>query len=155
RPAAPLSCHRESAMSDRRFRLDLVALALLVAGLLVALCVLGQESPPPAGAYPAHGAANLLGPPGASLALSLHVALGVAVSLLLASWFVLVVLLLVKRTWLRWAVRLAGWLVLLLCAAVVAEMAGGRWPELPLPDRGGALGAWLALAVRDHLAPPA
>ncbi len=136
-------------MSDRRFRLDLAAFALLGAGLLVALCVLGNDAPPAGPVHPRPEPSNPLGPPGAWLAQSLYESLGVAVYLLLASWFVLVVLLFLRRTWLRWAVRLAGWLVLLPAAAVLAELAGTYWPER-LPERGGTLGAWLALLLRQR-----
>jgi S-DNA-T family DNA segregation ATPase FtsK/SpoIIIE len=140
-------------MSDRRFRLDLAAFALLAVGLLVALCVLGQEPQAAGPVHPRPEPSNLLGPAGAWLAQSLYEALGVAVYLLLASWFVLVVLLFIRRTWLRWAVRLVGWLVLLPVAAVFAELAGAYWTDLPLPDRGGTLGAWLALLMRERLTP--
>jgi S-DNA-T family DNA segregation ATPase FtsK/SpoIIIE len=139
-------------MSDRRFRLDLTAFALLVAGLVVALCVLGHETATSGPVHPAPEPHNPLGPPGAWLAQSLYDALGVAVYLLLASWFVLVVLLFLRRTWLRWAVRLAGWLVLLPVAAVVAEGLAERWPH-SLPERGGSLGAWLTLQLRESLVP--
>src|SRR5215831_15899557 len=110
-------------MSSRPLpRLDLVASGLLVAGLLVALCVLSSDPAGPAGVYPPPAdAPNLLGVPGAWLAGALYDALGVAVYVLLASWFVLVVLLFLRRRWLRWLVRLAGWLLLVPCAAVLAD----------------------------------
>jgi S-DNA-T family DNA segregation ATPase FtsK/SpoIIIE len=139
-------------MSDRRFRLDLTAFVLLAVGLLVALCVLGHDARSGGPVHPAPEPTNPLGPPGAWLAQSLYEALGVAVYLLLASWLVLVVLLFLRRTWLRWAVRLAGWLVLLPSAAVTAELLGERWPEA-LPERGGTLGAWLTLLLREGLPP--
>ena len=60
--------------------------------------------------------ANLLGPAGAWLAAGLYDALGLAVHFLLASWFVLVVLLFLRRSLLTWTLRLAGWLLLLPCA---------------------------------------
>ncbi|HZT82902.1 MAG TPA: DNA translocase FtsK 4TM domain-containing protein, partial [Gemmataceae bacterium] len=141
-------------MSDRRLRLDVAAFALLAAGLLIALCVLGHDAPAGGPAHPRPEPSNPLGPPGAWLAQSLYEALGVAVYLLLVSWFVLVVLLFLRRTWLRWALRLAGWLVLLPAAAVLAELAGAWRPELSLPERGGTLGAWLALLLRESVAPP-
>jgi S-DNA-T family DNA segregation ATPase FtsK/SpoIIIE len=139
-------------MSDRRFRLDVTAFALLAAGLLVAFCVLGHDTHAGGPVHPAPEPTNPLGPPGAWLAQSLYEGLGVAVYLLLASWFVLVVLLFVRRTWLRWAVRLVGWLMLLPAAAVAAEVFGEGWPEA-LPERGGTLGAWLTLLLRESLPP--
>jgi len=140
-------------MTDRRFRLDLAGFILLGVGLLVALCVLGQETPVAGPVHPRPEPSNLLGPPGAWLAQSLYDALGLAVYLLLASWFVLVVLLFRRRTWLHWAVRFVGWLLLLPSAAVAAELFGAYWPELPVPQRGGSLGAWLSLLLRESLAP--
>ncbi len=140
-------------MTDRRFRLDLAGFILLGVGLLVALCVLGHENPATGPVHPRPEPSNLLGPPGAWLAQSLYDALGLAVYLLLASWFVLVVLLFRRRTWLHWAVRFVGWLLLLPAAAVAAELFGADWPEFPLPQRGGNLGAWLALLLRERLAP--
>jgi len=140
-------------MSDRRLRIDLAAFALLAAGLLVALCVLGHEAPAGGPIHPRPEPSNLLGPPGAWLAQSLYEELGVAVYLLLASWFVLVVLLFLRRTWLRWALRLVGSLILLPAGAILADLAGTYWPELPLPERGGTLGAWLSLLLRESLAP--
>src|SRR5262249_36775305 len=80
---------------SRRFRLDLAATGLLVIGLLVALSVFSTDplDADAGGVYPPpETTGNLLGPPGAWLGRSLYEALGVAVYLLLASWFVLVVL---------------------------------------------------------------
>src|SRR5438105_1866899 len=107
---------------DRRrsFRLDVIATVLLAAGLAVMLCLLSQESRDPGGvhAYPhAEPSGNLFGPPGAQLARGLTDALGLAVYVLLASWFVLVILLFLRRSWLTWSIRLLGWLILLPCAA--------------------------------------
>jgi S-DNA-T family DNA segregation ATPase FtsK/SpoIIIE len=143
-------------MSQRPFpRLDLVASGLLVAGLLVALSVLSSDPANPAGVYPAPAeASNLLGLPGAWLAGALADALGVTVYVLLASWFVLVVLLFLRRRWLAWLRRLAGWLLLLPCVAVLADWLGPARLGGPLAGSGGALGAWLA-ALLDAALPPA
>jgi S-DNA-T family DNA segregation ATPase FtsK/SpoIIIE len=144
-------------MSQRPLpRLDLVASGLFVAGLLVSLSVLSQDpADPGAAAYPSRAeTSNLLGAPGAWLAGSLYDALGVAVYLLLVSWFVLVVLLFLRRRWLRWLGRLAGWLLLLPCAAVLADWLGPAWLGGPLTGSGGALGAWLTTLLDAHLARP-
>jgi S-DNA-T family DNA segregation ATPase FtsK/SpoIIIE len=137
-------------MLDRRpFRLDLAACVLLVTGLFVALCILGYD---PASIRPPGAAAHLLGPLGEAVGKSLTEALGVAVYFLLANWFVVVVMLFLRRAWFAWSMRLAGWLLLLPCAAVLAELVG---PELlggPVSGPGGSLGAWLVrwLAVELH-----
>jgi S-DNA-T family DNA segregation ATPase FtsK/SpoIIIE len=132
-------------MSPRlQFRLDLAAFGLLLIGLVVALCVLSYD---PAAGPPS----DLLGPPGALVAGGLFDALGLAAYVLLASWFVLVVLLFLRRTWLRWGLRLAGWLLLLPCAAVLADMFGP--PRLGGPLGGGTLGAWLAAWLEGHFLP--
>src|SRR4051812_382360 len=94
-------------------RVDGVAWVLLLCGLAVALCVLTYE--------PAGGEPNQLGPPGDWLARELYAALGSAVYVLLAAWFVLVLMLLVRKSWLKWSGRLLGWLVLLPCTAVAAD----------------------------------
>ena len=74
-------------------RMDFLAWGLLLTGLVVALCVFSHE-PPTGGVYPSPPWTNLFGPPGAWLAQELYETLGVAVYALLASWFVLVLLLL-------------------------------------------------------------
>ncbi len=127
-------------MSDRRFRLDLASFGVFLVGLVVALCVLSHDPT---------AAKNLLGPPGMWLAGSLLEALGFAVYLLLASWFVLVVMLWMRRSWVRWSVRLVGWLLLLPWAAAVADLLSPYLPDT-FPDRGGTLGAWLALRLQEH-----
>src|SRR5688572_10789379 len=94
-------------------RTDGVAWILLLSGLLVALCVLSHE--------PGLRAPNLLGWPGAWLAHELFETLGVGVHVLLASWFVLVLLLLLRKRWQLWSRRLAGWWLLIPCAALAAD----------------------------------
>src|SRR5262249_50309667 len=144
-------------MSERRpFRLDLAATGLLLAGLLVALCVFshdpadggnGRVFPPPATTH------NLLGPAGAALAAALFETLGVAVYVLLASWFVLVVLLFLRRSWFKWVLRLLGWLLLIPCAAVVADYLGPDGFGGGLTGGGGSLGAWLTAWMEVRLLP--
>jgi S-DNA-T family DNA segregation ATPase FtsK/SpoIIIE len=133
-------------MSSRHRRLDLAACGFLFTGLLVALCVLGHDpaDPPGAAVYPAHPeATNLLGIPGAWLAQSLFETLGTAVYVLLASWFVLVLLLFLRRSLLTWTRRLAGWLLLIPCAAVLADAWATTTLSRGWSGNGGTLGAWL------------
>jgi S-DNA-T family DNA segregation ATPase FtsK/SpoIIIE len=138
-------------MLDRRLlRLDLAACLLLVIGLFVAACILGHDPAP----LRSRGAgAHLLGPVGEAVGKLLTEALGVAVYLLLANWFVVVVMLFLRRAWLAWSVRLAGWLLLLPCAAVLAELVGPDLLGGPVSGPGGSLGAWLARWLATELHP--
>jgi S-DNA-T family DNA segregation ATPase FtsK/SpoIIIE len=132
-------------MAERRLRPDLAAGGLLLAGLLVALSVFSHD--PVAGTdsavYPPQPSNNFLGPAGGWLAQNLLDTLGVAVYLLLASWFVLVVLLFLRRSLLTWLLRLTGWLLLIPCAAVAADYLGPGLLPGSLSGSGGSLGAWL------------
>ncbi len=115
-------------MSDRRsWRLDAAAGVLLLLGLLLTVAVVRHD---PAdldeGVYPLHATPhNLLGLPGAWVARALVGGLGFAAYVFLATWFVLVLLLFLRRGWLAWGLRLTGWLLLTPCAAVVADRFGG------------------------------
>ncbi len=142
-------------MFDRRaWRLDLSAGMLLCVGLLVALAVFSHDPADlPGAAYPPRPAPhNVLGAPGASLADALVAALGVAVFVWLGAWFVLVLLLFLRRSWLAWSLRLAGWLLLVPASAVLAERAGPSYSHL-FPAGGGALGAWLSLWIGESITP--
>src|SRR5689334_7509841 len=131
-------------MAERRSRLDLAACGLMVAGLLVALSLLGNDpSDHPGGkAYPATRT-NFLGPAGAWLTDTLQETLGVAVYVLLGSWFVLVVLLFLRRSIWKWSLRLLGWLILIPCAAAGADALSMRVSAIAVAGGGGTLGAWL------------
>ena len=143
-------------MPDRRpWRLDAAACALLLVGLLVALAVFSHD-PADSGsaAYPPNPSPhNLLGPAGAWLASALYEALGLAVHVLLASWFVLVVLLFLRWGWIRWTLRFVGWLLLVPCAALLADRVGEPWDGGPLAGPGGTLGARLALWLEPRVRP--
>ncbi|HZT80097.1 MAG TPA: DNA translocase FtsK 4TM domain-containing protein, partial [Gemmataceae bacterium] len=139
-------------MSDRRaLHLDVAACLLLAAGMVVALCVFSCDpaDPPAADVFPPRETpANLLGLPGAWVARELFQALGVAVYALLASWFLMVVLLFLRQQLLTWSLRLAGSLLLVPCAAVLADWLGPERLGGPVVGSGGSLGAW----VSDELA---
>ncbi|MBY0525971.1 MAG: DNA translocase FtsK 4TM domain-containing protein [Gemmataceae bacterium] len=141
-------------MSDRRrFHLDLTGGLLLCTGLIVALSVFSYDAAdmPNARIYPANARpANLLGPPGAWLANALIDALGIEVYPLLATWFVLVVTLLVRRGTVKWSLRLLGWLILLPCAAVLADSLGTEIGDI-MPNGGGSLGGWLNAWLDMHV----
>jgi DNA segregation ATPase FtsK/SpoIIIE, S-DNA-T family len=143
-------------MSQRRVRLDLAAGGLLLAGLLVATSVFSYDpaDPPNARIHPPHVAAtNVLGIAGAWSAQKLIDAFGITVYLLLASWFVLVVLLFLRRSLLVWSLRLAGWLLLIPCAAVLADLLPPDLFTGSLVGSGGTLGAWLNGLLESNLYP--
>ena len=130
-------------------RLDVTAFVLLIFGMFVATAILSY-SPAASGDQPP---GNLLGSPGASLAEGLFEALGVAVYVLLASWFVLVIALFLRRDLLRWSARLAGWLLLLPCSAIVADQVGVLSQSPSLAGAGGSLGAGLVRAMSESMPP--
>jgi S-DNA-T family DNA segregation ATPase FtsK/SpoIIIE len=144
-------------MSNRRaFRLDVAACCLLVSGLLVAVSVFSYDpaDAPGRSVYPPNPtASNLLGPAGAWLASGLHETLGVALYVLLTSWLVVVVLLFLRRSWLTWSLRLAGWLLLLPCVAVSADRMGPGLLGGPPAGSGGTLGAWLSAWLQQSFQP--
>src|SRR6266540_5871319 len=150
------------SVPSARWRLDLAAGILFLAGLLAALCVFSHDpaDPPAPSIYPPNARpANLLGTPGARVAHALIDALGAAVHVLLASWFVLVVLLALRRGLLRWSLRLAGWLLLVPIAAVLADrfaFASGQdfLGTTARAGPGGSIGAWLSLWL-GRVLPPA
>jgi len=130
-------------MADRQgSRLDFFAWGLLLAGLLVAVALFSHEQVS-AHAYPPTPARNLLGPAGAWLSQELYGALGAAVHVLLAAWFALVLMLLLRGGKLTGLARLGGWLLLVPCAAVAADWAGPGVIGGPLAGGGGSVGAWL------------
>jgi len=115
-------------------KLDLTATALLAVGLFATASAVGQEA----------GGANLLGSVGGWLARSLFESLGLAVHFLLAGWYVLVVLLYLRQSWFTWGRRLAGFALLVPCAAVWFSRyvpATGPWAPL---GAGGTVGTWLS-----------
>ncbi|MBI3408842.1 MAG: DNA translocase FtsK 4TM domain-containing protein [Planctomycetes bacterium] len=135
--------HRRSA------RLDLVALGLFVAGLVVAVAVFSHLP----GALSADQ--NLLGPIGDQLAGAVERALGSTVYLVLAIWFLLVILLFLRKSWFTWSRRVAGWLLLLPCAAIAAHISADSLGRDFFGGQrllsGGALGAWLNSSMEESL----
>jgi S-DNA-T family DNA segregation ATPase FtsK/SpoIIIE len=144
-------------MPDRRsLRLDLFVCALFIVGLLVALSVFSYDpaDPPAMSIYPPHTVAtNLLGLPGAWLASRLYDAFGIAVYVLLISWFVLSLLLFLRRGFLTWLLRLLGWLLLLPCVAVLGESTGQALVSAPITGGGGSVGAWLNTSLKSRFHP--
>jgi S-DNA-T family DNA segregation ATPase FtsK/SpoIIIE len=136
-----------------QWRFDMVVGAFLLAGLVLALCILSFDpaDPPSSTTYPPHAVAtNLLGWPGALLARRLLDALGVAVYVFLAAWFVLVLALLLRRPRIKWIVRVSGWFIAVPTVAVLADAVQARWSGWAPSGAGGDLGAWLNLWLRDR-----
>jgi S-DNA-T family DNA segregation ATPase FtsK/SpoIIIE len=130
-------------VSDRRrWQLDLAACLNLIVGFLLALAVFSHEPASDSGESP-HAARNFLGPPGAWLAGELLDSLGLAAYVLLAAWFVFVLLLFQRRSWWTWVARLCGWLLLVPLSAVLAHRWRIEWSAMPLEGAGGSIGAWL------------
>ncbi|HTU19041.1 MAG TPA: DNA translocase FtsK 4TM domain-containing protein [Gemmataceae bacterium] len=133
-------------MLDRRhWRLYLSALVLSAGGVFLTLSVLASLSAKP----------SRLDPLGGAIAYELRQSLGAAVYVFLAGWFVVVVRLALRRSWLGWSLRSLGWLLLIPATAVLAE----RWPELapagaiPPLGPGGSIGAWLNTWQQNRLQP--
>jgi len=135
-------------------RVDWSALALLAAGLLVALCVFSYRPAAPTlnstVAEPVGGALTLAGE---LVARPLVDALGVSVYTLLAAWFMLVVLLVLRQIWWVWAYRFFGWCLLVPGVAVLADWIGPERLSAPLTGGGGSLGAWLVVWLGERLPP--
>lgn len=128
-------------MAERVGRTDLFAWGLFLAGLLLALCVLGYD--------PSGQPVPLLGEPGQLVAVGMFDALGTAVYVFLTGWFVVVLLLLQRPGFRPWFRRFAGWLLLVPCAALATDWAQNGGPKIS----GGALGAWLHTRLLDMVPP--
>lgn len=136
-------------------RPDAIATGLLIAGLFVALSAFSfhPADPPAPLVQPANSTVtNLLGEPGAWIAHELFVNLGAATFVLLISWFVLVLLLFVRKNLWTWSLRFVGWVLLIPCAAVAADWLHVRLWTLGL-EPGGTLGAWLSELLRSTTTP--
>jgi S-DNA-T family DNA segregation ATPase FtsK/SpoIIIE len=138
----------------RNRQLDLSAGVLLALGLLAALAVFGNDPAATRAAFPPSAAPRpLLGPAGAWICAALIGSVGLAVYVLLAGWFIFVLVLVLRRAWLTWSLRLLGWFLLVPCTAVLAERCAVGWPGAPLEGAGGSLGAWLSLKLEAALHP--
>ena len=130
---------------SRAWRLDVAATLLLLAGLLVAVAVVGRNpTDDPGRVYPApEQVRNPLGIAGAWLAAEFVGALGVGVYGWLAAWAVFVLLLFVRRNPFVWACRLVGVLLLVPVGCVLAQRHLERGTDSSFAGVGGAVGAWL------------
>src|SRR5579864_3624178 len=124
-------------------RWDLVTFVLFLAGLLVSVSVLSHrpgQAPDEAYPSPTHSA-NQLGTPGAVLAENLFRALGYAVYALLATWFMLVASLFLQHSLGKLLRRFAGCIILIACAAVLADQLSNLLPISMDAGSGGTIGA--------------
>ncbi|MFM7148491.1 MAG: DNA translocase FtsK 4TM domain-containing protein, partial [Gemmataceae bacterium] len=130
---------------ERAWRLDLAAFLLFLSGLLVGVAVFSHDPyRQPGAVYPApESGGNLLGKPGDLLARDLVHTLGLAVYVWLATWFVLVIVLLLRRHWWVWLFRLLGWLILIPAAGLLLHRHGTMIPGAPPLGGGGLMGAAL------------
>ncbi len=138
-------------MTEKRaWRLDLSAFVLLAVGLAIAGALFSHDgAAQPGVTHPAPAASNnLLGPPGDWIARELVGTLGLAVYVWLAAWFVLVLLLFLRRRWLRWSLRLVGWLLLIPASAVLAQRHAEAFA---VGNPGGSLGATLDAWLDEQL----
>jgi DNA segregation ATPase FtsK/SpoIIIE, S-DNA-T family len=125
-------------MPNRRYwRLYLAACVLLASGVFLALSVFDSVS--------AASRSNRLGPVGGAIAYELRQSLGAAVYVFLLGWFVVLIRVVLRRSWLGWSLRSLGWLFLVPCTAVLAERLPELSPAGALPPLGcgGSIGAWL------------
>jgi S-DNA-T family DNA segregation ATPase FtsK/SpoIIIE len=129
-----------------RWRLDAVVLTLFAVGGLLAAAVASYR--------PLSGRANLFGGYGDDAAHLLVDPLGWAAVVFLAGWFVLAGLLVVTRSPARIALRSAGWLTLVGCAAVAADWFGPQLPAVSAAGRGGSVGAFVRFNVEDAVDSP-
>jgi S-DNA-T family DNA segregation ATPase FtsK/SpoIIIE len=131
-------------------RLTLAALTLLVLLALVGVALVGfHPEDYPAGIYPPDdNPRNWLGYPGAVAAGALLPTLGYGAAVLLGMGVTLCVVLLRRGSWVAGASRLAGWLLLVPVACVLATWGQGWWPAPTWTGAGGFLGGWLLAQVR-------
>jgi S-DNA-T family DNA segregation ATPase FtsK/SpoIIIE len=145
--SSQVGARENRCMSDSppsRLRLDAVAWSLFALGALVTAAL--ATLPALTGLEPA------LGPDTALIVTPFANALGYAAFVFLAGWFGFVLLYVLRRGWLRLAVRSLGWLVLTATAAALGDY---RMADFPRPGTihgpGGALGAFLRFWIDDHL----
>jgi S-DNA-T family DNA segregation ATPase FtsK/SpoIIIE len=130
---------------ERAWRLDLSAFLLLITGLGATLAIISHDSTSQSGLVypPPTSSTNLLGEPGTWFARELIGTLGLGVYVWLTAWFVLVLLLFLRRRWVSWSFRLVGWFILVPVTSLLAHRFGEMSLPGPIVGAGGVLGASL------------
>src|SRR4051794_5463306 len=136
---------KNSTSLQSRRRLDAVAVTLLLAWAALAAAVGSSRA--------LSGGPNVYGPWGDRAAAYLVEPLGWAACVLLAGWFAIVALLVVNRTPGRLLLRLLGWSVLTVVAAVGVDWFGAGLPAPSVAGRGGSVGAYLCFGLEDATQP--
>ena len=108
----------------RGTRVDGFAGVLLLFGLVISVAIFSEDF-----SQTSKSDGNLLGPTGSFWATKLYSWLGMGVYVLLASWFVGVLFLFLRKSWLTWSLRAVGWIILIPCSALILDWLG--------PDRVG------------------
>jgi S-DNA-T family DNA segregation ATPase FtsK/SpoIIIE len=144
-------------LGNRQWRLDLAAAVLFIVGVALAVAVVSHDVADQADiVFPPNSAPkNLLGAPGAWASGILLQALGIGTYVFLISWFVLVLLLFLRRDWLRWSRRIVGCLVLVPAVAVLAAQRSDSWQIYAPAGPGGTVGLALAHVLKTNLNPVA
>lgn len=135
---------KNSTSLQPRWRFDAVAVTLFVVGALMAVAVGSARALRGSGVFGAWGeraAALVLEP------------LGLAALVLLAGWFAIAALLVVNRAPGRLLLRLVGWCLLTIGAAVGVDWFGRGLPSPSVAGRGGSVGAYLRFGLEDATQP--
>lgn len=127
------------------WRVDAFAITLLAVGLLLAVAV--------GSARTLTGGPNLFGAWGEFAAAWLLEPLGWASLALLAGWFAVVALLVANRAPGRLAMRVGGWCVVTVVAAVGVDWFGMGLALPSVAGRGGSVGAYLRFGLEDATEP--
>src|ERR1700722_15956355 len=151
-PGVPSAFERNYTMPAKstqpkpgRFRLDAVVLTVFTLGGVLAVAV---------GCFtPISGSANPFGESGDWIAALVVDALGWAVIVFVAAWFVLSGLLVVTRSPLRIACRFLGWAILISWATAAVDWWSSGLRQISAAGPGGSVGAYLRFALEDAFEP--
>lgn len=127
------------------WRVDAVVVTLFAVGAAMAVAV--------GSARGLTGGPNVLGPWGERVAAWLVEPLGLAAVMFLAGWFTITGLLVVTRAPTTLLLRLTGWAVLTVSAAVGVDWFGAGLISPSVAGRGGSVGAYLRFGLEDATQP--